>query len=75
MRRITGSFNNIEVTIVEDDSGSLDVPADFREHLVDPGGTAPMGAALVERCRLLFGDSMHVQDYLAGETPPSATQP
>lgn len=75
MRRLTGMLDNVEVILFEYDNGIVEVPANVRDQLVGPDGTMPMGPALEERCRLLFGDSLWIMNYAPGETPSGTARP
>jgi hypothetical protein len=70
MRRITGWIDGVEHVILEGDRGYTEVPSNLQARLQDPDGCLPLGPALLERCRGLFGDTMQVRDLGSGEGLP-----
>lgn len=62
MRRLTGRLDGVEYVILEYDRGQVEVPQPVRDVITTPEGALPLGAALEEACRVLFGDTLEIRE-------------
>lgn len=63
MRRLTGTYDGVEYSVMEYDRNIVECPSNLREALVDTEGRMPRGEALEDACRVLFGESLQVKEY------------